>query len=403
MYSLGYRVDFETFKITATGGIYVRAFPQADQITIDSKISKKPGLFNNSVFVQSLLPKDHTVSVTKNGYYDYFKTIGVEIKEVTKLESILLIKKNLSFIDIIDNASYFTVAPNNRDVITTSKGTKGIDLQYTSLDSLSQFKKFNISQSGVVSNIEWSDDSNKALIEITNLGSNFYFYFDPQKTNQNFVKLSLLDKNSTLISFNPRDNQSIFYLENGTIYSLKNNKATLLIKNVVSYEVFDGNIFWTDKAGKINKSDTAGKLLSQTTENDREIQYFKAIKNSYKPIFSPDNKHLAYYNNNEIYLYSFNPEDDEKNNVKIFSTKEQIKNCYWLNNDYLILNVGDKITITEIDYRGEINTITLPQSITLSNDKKMDIKNPTVFFNRRDNKIYILVNDSLIASEKVTP
>ena len=61
-------------KIVATGGIYVQTSPAADKITIDSKISDKPGLFSNgSIFVQSLLPKDHTVSIKKSGYYDYFK------------------------------------------------------------------------------------------------------------------------------------------------------------------------------------------------------------------------------------------------------------------------------------------------------------------------------------------
>ena len=72
-YSMGYRFDFERMKITATGGIYVRTFPSADQITIDSNISQKPGLFSNWIFVQSLMPSDHSVLVKKSGYYDYSK------------------------------------------------------------------------------------------------------------------------------------------------------------------------------------------------------------------------------------------------------------------------------------------------------------------------------------------
>ena len=37
-YSMGYRFDFAKMKITATGGIYVRTYPVADRILIDSKI-----------------------------------------------------------------------------------------------------------------------------------------------------------------------------------------------------------------------------------------------------------------------------------------------------------------------------------------------------------------------------
>ena len=42
-YSEGYRFDFEKRKIVVIGGIYVRTFPAADKITIDSNISEKPG------------------------------------------------------------------------------------------------------------------------------------------------------------------------------------------------------------------------------------------------------------------------------------------------------------------------------------------------------------------------
>ena len=76
-YSMGYRFDFANMKITATGGIYVRTFPAAEKVIIDRKITEEPGLFSNSVFVQSLLPGLHAVLVQKNSYYDYSKTIPV--------------------------------------------------------------------------------------------------------------------------------------------------------------------------------------------------------------------------------------------------------------------------------------------------------------------------------------
>ena len=45
-YSEGYRFDFEKMKIVATGGIYVRTFPSADKITIDSEtFQKNPAFF----------------------------------------------------------------------------------------------------------------------------------------------------------------------------------------------------------------------------------------------------------------------------------------------------------------------------------------------------------------------
>lgn len=98
LYSMGYRFDFNHMKITEIGGIYVRTSPIADQIIIDSKILEKPGVFsNNAVYVQNLFPGLHSVLVEKSGYYDYSKIISVQEKQVTKLEDIILFKKNIKF------------------------------------------------------------------------------------------------------------------------------------------------------------------------------------------------------------------------------------------------------------------------------------------------------------------
>ena len=82
---------------------------------------------------------------------------------------------------------------------------------------------------------------------------------------------------------------------------------------------------------------------------------------------------------------------------------EKITDCLWLNNDYIIFTAGDKITISEIDYRGNINAITLPQTIAISPDKKIDIKNPQIFFNQQSSKLYILTADTLLLSERIIP
>lgn len=101
-YSLGYRIDVEQKKIVATGGIYLRAWPSPADVYIDSKLIDKTSLVTNSVFTQNLLPKNHLVTVKKDGYFDYQKTLTVKGKEVTKLEHILLVKKDIVFEALTD-------------------------------------------------------------------------------------------------------------------------------------------------------------------------------------------------------------------------------------------------------------------------------------------------------------
>ena len=51
LYSLGYRVDFEQKRIVATGGVYLKVWPQPAEIFIDSKLGGKTNMFSGSVFV----------------------------------------------------------------------------------------------------------------------------------------------------------------------------------------------------------------------------------------------------------------------------------------------------------------------------------------------------------------
>ena len=119
---------------------------------------------------------------------------------------------------------------------------------------------------------------------------------------------------------------------------------------------------------------------------------------SYEIIQSPDYKNLAFKNGRDIYLYSFADDVYEK----IFSG-DPLTSCQWLNNDYLIFTSGDKIIISEIDYRGNINTVTLPQTITLRADTKIEVTKPKTFFSSQDGKVYFLTNKTLISSEKILP
>jgi len=442
-YSIGYRFDFEKMKITLTGGIYVRTFPAPEQVVIDSKIIEKPGIFSNATFTQSLLPTQHTVLAQKTGYYDYFKTIPVEEKEVTKLENILLIKKDISFQDVSDKVDYFSAAPNNQNIITGTENAKNTTFNYFPLSSGNQPQTFLIAQAGQISDIKWSEDSSMAIIELTTKTSIFYYLFDKSLLSQTSpsnlvaaqpnptVRLSYLDKNTTQISFNPQDAKEIFFVKTKTIYSAKNNKTSAIINNALAYKISGTNILWLSTDGFLYSSDFSGKLIGQLAtknivispsesyqififsgktylqadgslfslnQSEKTLEDMMTPGPDYEISVSQDQKNLLYCGDKSIYLYPF----ADKTYEKIFSG-DQISSCRWLNNYYIIFTSGDKIIISEIDYRGSINTVTLPQTAIASPENKVDIVKPVIFFNPKDNKLYILTNNTLLASEKLIP
>lgn len=354
-YSMGYRFDFDKMKITATGGIYVKTNPAADEIIFDSKTKEKPSMFSNSVFVQSLLPKDHTVLIEKNDYYNYSKTIAVQEKQVTKLENILLIKKDIKFEIVTDESKspfnsqerftikngslYYSSIPENAGLSATQKSTPVLK------KVVAFFQENN--------NILWlKSDGLLYRSDITNLSS------EPIKLTLTPIKIS--SKGVYKIIAGPNGYPKNIFLNNNT-----------------SLMFFD------------------------SAKNDL-INFYSPIKNA---VISPDGKNIIYYDDKNIYISPTAMPTASKD--ILYKSSEKISDCQWLNNYYIIFTASlpgqeNKITISETDYRGNINSVTLPQKITIL-EKTIEIKNPQIFFNQQDNKLYILTNNTLLSSEKLIP
>jgi hypothetical protein len=435
-YSMGYRIDFETIKIVGTGGIYVRTFPSADEIVIDFKISARPGLFSNAVFVQSLLPKEHTVYIQKNGYFDYFKTLPVQEKEVTKLENIILFKKKLAFNQIIKEVDYFSIAPDNQKVISASSSAKSIDFNYFHLNSTNATTIVPLPASGKILSIDWSNDSNVALIKLQIPNNiNYYFFEINGKEIPKINKISLLDKTTEKILFNPQNPKELFYIKNNVLYIVSEDSPEIIAENVLTYQVHGNNIFWLSQAGEIIKSNLSGKQTEILIENkfnfdksktyqiipalgkiflrennslmllnqsSKILENFKAPDFEYEILNSPDNKKIIYWDKKQIYIYN-SEEKKSPINVENIFFGENISNIQWLNNDYIIFTNVDDIVISEIDYRGEINSVVLPKIIELNEKETLKISNPKTFFVQQTGKLYILTEKILLESEKLVP
>jgi len=62
---------------------------------------------------------------------------------------------------------------------------------------------------------------------------------------------------------------------------------------------------------------------------------------------------------------------------------EKIGRIFWLTNDYLIFNVGDKIKIAEIDSRDQLNVIDLAE-----------FNSPQIFWSQKDGKLYVQLQNA---------
>ncbi|MCX6721286.1 MAG: hypothetical protein NT026_01645 [Candidatus Staskawiczbacteria bacterium] len=351
LYSEGYRFDFEKMKVVATGGIFVRTFPSADQITIDSAISEKPGFLANSIFVQSLLPKTHTILVIKKGYYDYNKTLSVEENSVTKLENVLLFKKDIKFTPLTDLTKSPFLPENQQEKFIIRNNS----LYYSDIPQNSSITAA-VKKNPLLKNLIAFETSGNKIFWLSTDG--FLYQSEvsaiPASADQIFAKLNL-----TALKINKKgiykiitDGQNIFLNDNGGLYILDSKTDNFV---ALAAPIIDANI-------------------------------------------SPDSKNLAYSAGNEIFIYTISADPARtflragQKNI-LYKSNSPVTSALWLNNDYIIFSSQNNVTASEIDFRGNVNSVVLSESL----------KSPQIYLSRQDSKLYILSGKTLLLSEKLTP
>jgi len=343
----------------------------------------------------------------------------VKENEATKLENVTLFKQKNEFLLLGDTIDNFFVAPNSHTILAITNHPKTID--FIILDTENQQKQ-NVSlniTNGIVSNVVWSGDSKKALIQInTN-----YFLLDTNSQTPTITLQKLLAK-AEQVSFNQQD---ILFIKDKKLYSSSN--TTPIAPTVLSYQKLDQTIWYFASDGFLYTYDMQSKTTQKVTlqalpiknityrliafpgytflqegqnllQLNSSLGIFKNVYNSVKEVLlSSDSQKIAYYNDTTISYWLLNSKEQS---TLLQKYQENIKSVYWVNNDYMIAGTENNIFIFEIDARGNVNTIMLPKTIILDNNN-IDIESPKIFFNQQDKKLYLLTSGKLLVSEELVP
>ena len=184
----------------------------------------------------------------------------------------------------------------------------------------------------------------------------------------------------------------------------KFEKNTAMITNAVfiinllpkNYEIEirkNGYRPWVKNLAIMEKEVTEAKNIVLFPENPQ----FTAIKQMPSKIISSatstDGNKIWESNNYEIWIVL--PEKNEKVFLTRFS--EKIENIFWLNDYYLIFNVGNKIKIAEIDNGDGLNIIDLAEFSAQGGE------NPKIYWDKDARKLYVLSEKKTYLLENLLP
>ena len=397
-YSQGYRFDIDSKKITQTGGLFLKVEPKQAEIYVDGKLTKKTDFFFGSAFIENLLPKKYTIEVKKEGFYLWEKNLEIREKEVVEAKNIVLFPKNLNFNLLTKGVEDFWFSPDGKKIILKESSEKGWALKL--YDAEKNIKSHLIEETDVyqkgadLMGLTFSEDSKEIYLDVgmKEQEKTFALKLDklPPVLNEKIPTENIPIENIIIYK---KINGDIYYLDNlGFLFKtdssfgprLKINEKPFPVKEETEYEiyVFSDFVF-------LRENDTLYLFSPESKSFEKFFEGINALK------ISPDNKKLVYLSDSEIWTLFLKEKYDQptkKAGEKLFLLRlsEKIRDCFWLNPDYLIFNSGNRVKIAEIDDRDRINIIDL-----------VDFNNPKIFWDQANKKLYLLSEGNLFVSEKL--
>ncbi len=397
MYSQGYRIKNDHgIKIIQTGGAFFKMRQSSTKIKINNEIAKELGFLERSTLIKNLTPKTHNFKIEKEGFFTWEKNLEILPKQVTEARGIILFPSNLE-LELYDGKiiDYF-LSPNGNKIAIVSNTDENWSVGIYDIFKKTTENIFTQENFLEFKNLKWADNSLGLIIESKYQKDNKFFAIDLTKEldlkgfdikSDAFIYIYRIKELEPYIAY-CFDNGFFYYLsENGLIYRKKTSDSSPKILSSVKMK---GN-----KSEIIVKGDYIFLILNNVLyQFNAPSQEFKKIQENVKAIkFSPDKKKLAINANNELsilYLEQQNGYLRFKENERIFLERfiGSIDNLDWINNHYLIFNIGKDIKISEIDNRDKVNVVDVYRTV-----------NPKILYT--DETLYILSENILYYTNKL--
>ncbi|MFZ3057441.1 MAG: PEGA domain-containing protein [Minisyncoccales bacterium] len=420
MYSQGYRFDVKKMRFLETGGIYIKTMPSDAIVTIDNDYKNRTSGFSKDVLIQNLLPENHNIKIEKENYYSWEKTLEVKEKKVTEAKYIILFPNEMPFASIDNDVKNFYPFPDNNKILLLT-----VSNELLSYDSEKKETQKILSKTQTpynISDISFSATGKRALIKTS---TGLHYLLNTETSTISLIK-SMSSKTQNVV-FDSNNEGSFFYQSNNLIYRINADKQAtprLFKKDTVSAFAINGNDVYSFENGLLYKDNillNTNETLSKepleikgktyelvAMENEiflienkitvylfnKETKIFdKKIEAKTELKYTPFYERILFAADNELWLLLLK-EAETPFFVKAYSTvfisrfSQNIGDIKWLNGDYFVYTLNNKINISEIDNRDHINSFELPQSGISK-----------IFFNGNTKKLFLLDEEELIVSE----
>lgn len=225
MAAQGWRLDFESLKISKTGGIFIKTSVPGVKIYVNDEYQKSTGsLLSYNALIEGLLPKNYNVFVYKENFYPWNKTIEVRSGLVAAFKSVILFPLELQKIKVAElppaaTTTTSNISPDGGKSLLISGREIGIvylkDFNETNPPKKSKDTEFIAAAESTIDYAEWLSDSEHVFW--LSGGSLNVAEIDGRGGKRNMIKFFL---NVAPPFFFDRETNSLYYFEKKILYKI---------------------------------------------------------------------------------------------------------------------------------------------------------------------------------------
>lgn len=347
----GYWINSD-FEIERQGLLQISSIPTGANIYID----------HNSPLLQhtntsKVLPSgEHTITLSKEGYDSWSKTINISEGLLYKIHYPRLFlenRKKETALDL-DSITTATISPNHNSIILIKdiSNWEYINLENEKLEptKLSLDKIFSNSSSintGIL-NIDWDHNNSHILLKIKKDNNIEWILIDIKNIDKSINLTSEFGENFEKIKIVDDSSNTLLAVQNNNLHKIDvPNKliSNILIKDIIDFDYYDNEIIFS---AKNDSSENEKYDIGLFKLNDDKITKIKESSNSAKVTLSKfyDDKYITILKNNTLSIYKKN--DLEKiSNFELSFIPENIQVGH--NGEFIIMYSGQQIATLDME------------------------------------------------------
>lgn len=316
----GYWVNSD-FEIERNGLLQISSIPTGADISIDGESAWLQRTNTSKV----LSSGEHTITLTKDGYDSWSKTINISEGLLYRIHYPRLFLQNRSTENILDvnGTTLSTISPDHNSLILTNDTTKwsfinlnSETIQPQEIDISKIFSSVSLAEdakvglfTGIILDINWDYNGTHALFKVQNNETIEWVLLDA-KNPQNSVNLTReFGSNFTTIQILDNDSNNLLAVQNGNLHKINvsgKSLSAVLIENIINFDHYgDNEIIFSAKNTTDNANQTAPYYVGLFKFGDGKITILKETSVSAEVALSKfyDDKYITILEDNQVSLY----------------------------------------------------------------------------------------------------